>query len=150
LEEGLKHSDHSEHRVEESVQDNGSSADGLFAPLTEAIIGSAIEVHRALGPGLLESAYEACLAHELLSRGIMVQRQLSLPIVYKGQLVEVGYRIDMLVDDRVVVELKAVDKLIPIHEAQLMTHLRLSGKRVGLLINFNVRLLTSGVKRIVI
>jgi GxxExxY protein len=136
--------------VEEGVQDSGTSADGLFAGLTEAIIGAAIEVHRALGPGLLESAYEACLAHELLSRGIMVQRQLSLPIVYKGQLVEVGYRIDMLVDDRVVVELKAVDKLIPIHEAQLMTHLRLSGKRVGLLINFNVRRLTAGVQRIVI
>ena len=136
--------------MEEGVQDNGASADGLFAELTEAIIGAAIEVHRALGPSLLESAYEACLAHELLSRGVMVQRQLSLPIVYKGQLVEVGYRIDMLVDDRVVVELKAVDKLIPIHEAQLMTHLRLSGKRVGLLINFNVRRLTAGVQRIVI
>jgi GxxExxY protein len=119
----------------------------LYEELTEKIIGAAIEVHDALGPGLLESAYEACLAHELMARGMAVQRQVEVPIVYKGCRVETGFRLDVLVDEVVIVELKACEKLLPIHEAQLFTHLRLSGKRVGLVINFNSLRLTDGIKR---
>ncbi len=115
--------------------------------VTEAIIGAAIEVHNALGPGLLESAYEACLAHELTLRGVPSLRQLDVPVMYKGQRVDCGFRIDMLVSDSVVVELKAVDKIIPIHEAQMLTYMKLSDKRIGLLINFNVRLLKDGITR---
>lgn len=115
--------------------------------LTEKIISSAIQVHRTLGPGLLESAYEACFCHELTSRGIALRRQVELPIRYNGVLVDAGYRLDLVVDDRVVVELKSIDQLAPIHEAQLLTYLRLSGYPVGLLINFNVIKLTDGVIR---
>ena len=114
---------------------------------TEQIIGAAIEVHKKFGPGLLESAYEACLCRELLLRGLSFQRQVPLPIEYKGVHLDCGYRIDLVVEDSVIVELKSVEKLLPIHEAQLMTYLRLSGKRVGLLININVKLLTDGVVR---
>ena len=115
--------------------------------LTEAIIGAAIEVHNALGPGLLESAYEACLSHELTLRGLPHRRQVELPVVYKGQHVECGYRLDFVVENAVAVELKSVDKVIPIHEAQLFSYLKLSGFKVGLLINFNVRLLKDGITR---
>jgi len=115
--------------------------------LTEIIIGSAIEVHRALGPGLLESAYEQCLCHELSLRKIPFERQLQLPVKYKGILLDCGYRIDILVDKLVVVELKAIDRLAPVHDAQLLTHLRLGGWQVGLLINFNVELLVDGIRR---
>ncbi len=115
--------------------------------LTEKIISSAVQVFRALGPGLLESAYEACLCHELTCRGIALRRQVELPIRYDGVLVDAGYRIDLVVEDRVVVELKSIDKLAPIHEAQLLTYLRLSGYPVGLLINFNVIRLIDGVVR---
>lgn len=118
--------------------------------VTEAIIGAAIEVHRELGPGLLESTYEACLAYELAQRGLKVERQKPLPVVYKGLKLDIGYRVDLLVEDRVVVELKAVDHLEPIHEAQLLSYLRLSGCNVGLLINFNVRILKDGIKRLVL
>lgn len=121
-----------------------------FSSITEAIIGSAIAVHRQLGPGLLESTYEACLAFELADRGLVVERQKELPVVYRGVRLDWGYRIDLLVDDRVIVELKSVDKLLPIHEAQLLSYLKLSDHRVGLLINFNVRLLTEGIKRLVL
>ena len=100
--------------------------------VTEAIIGAAIEVHRELGPGLLESTYEACLAYELAQRGLKVERQKPLPVVYKGLKLDIGYRVDLLVEDRVVVELKAVDHLEAIHEAQLLSYLRLSGCNVGL------------------
>jgi GxxExxY protein len=117
---------------------------------TQHIIAAAIEVHKKFGAGLLESAYEACLFHELTLRGLRVQRQVALPIEYKGVKLECGYRIDMVVEDAVLVELKAIDKLLPIHEAQLMTYLRLSGKRVGLLINFNVTRLVDGIVRRVI
>ena len=117
------------------------------AELTEMIIGAAIEVHRELGPGLLESAYEAALAHELALRGVRFARQKEMPVRYKGFLIEVGYRIDLLVEEQVVVELNAVTEMYPIYEAQLITYLRLSGLRVGLLINFNVPRLKEGIIR---
>jgi GxxExxY protein len=115
--------------------------------ITEAIIGAAIEVHKHLGPGCLESTYETCLIHELQLRGVSVLSQERLPIVYKGLPVEEAYRIDLLVEGTVVVELKSVDALLPIHEAQLITYLKLSGKKVGLLINFNVPVLKHGIVR---
>jgi GxxExxY protein len=117
--------------------------------ITEKIIASAIAVHRALGPGLLESAYEACLVYELVERGLAVERQKALPVTYRGAKLDCGYRIDLLVAESVVVELKAVEKLEPIHEAQLLSYLKLSGCRVGLLINFNVRMLKQGIRRMV-
>lgn len=107
-------------------------------------------VHRALGPGLLESAYEVCLAHELELRGHGVRRQAALPVVYEQVRLEAGYRIDLLVDDVVVVEVKALDALAPVHEAQLLTYLRLSGRRLGFLINFNVVLLKHGLRRMIL
>jgi GxxExxY protein len=117
--------------------------------ITKAVIGAAIDVHGALGPGLLESAYEACLSWELVERGLAIERQKELPVVYKGIRVECGYRIDLLVEGCVVVELKAVDRLERIHEAQLLSYLKLSECPVGLLINFNVALLKHGIKRLV-
>ena len=122
-------------------------AELLERELTEAIIGAAIEVHRVLGPGCLESTYEACLRHELQLRGIEAVKQKRLPIVYKGLAVEEAYRLDPLVADTVIVELKCVDTILPIHEAQLLTYLKLSGKTVGLLINFNVSVLKKGIVR---
>ena len=118
--------------------------------LTYAVIGAAMEVHKHLGPGLLESAYEECLCRELSLRGIPFQRQVELPVEYKGIRLNVGYRTDLVVKDLVVVELKAVEKLEPIHEAQLLTYLRLSGMRIGLFINFNVPVLKDGIKRLVL
>ena len=109
-----------------------------------------MEVHKHLGPGLLESAYEECLCRELSLRGIPFQRQVELPVEYKGIRLNVGYRMDLVVKDSLVVELKAVEKLEPIHEAQLLTYLRLSGMRIGLLINFNVPVLKDGIKRFVL
>ena len=114
--------------------------------LTDRIIGAAIEVHRALGPGLLESAYQTCLAHELSTRGLTFEQQKPLPVEYKGVRLDCGYRLDFLVADKVVVELKAVDNLHPVHEAQLMTYMKLAGCKVGLLINFNEVLLKDGVR----
>jgi len=115
--------------------------------LTERIIGAAIEVHRSLGPGLLESVYEECLADEFQHSGIQFTRQLELPIEYKGRRLDAGYRLDFLIDNTVVIELKAVEKIMPIHEAQLLTYLRLAKKRVGLLMNFNVPRLRDGLLR---
>lgn len=115
--------------------------------LTKSVIGAAIEVHRVLGPGLLESSYEACLGRELADRGIRFRRQVELPIRYKGQLVEAGYRIDFLVEDLVVVELKAAESLEPIHKAQLLTYMQLAQKPVGLILNFHVVKLYEGVVR---
>ena len=115
--------------------------------LTSQIIAAAIEVHRRLGPGLLESAYEACLAYELRKRGIKVLTQVGLPVIYDEVALEVGYRIDLLIEDTVIIELKAVEKVIPLHEAQLISYLKLSGKRVGLLLNFNVTRLKDGITR---
>ncbi len=118
--------------------------------ITQAIIGSAIEVHKALGPGLLESAYEECLSKELTLRNIPYERQRPLPVEYKGLKLDCGYRLDLLVASQVVVEIKAVDSLVPIHEAQLLTYLRLGGWKAGLLINFNVALLKQGIRRLVL
>lgn len=115
--------------------------------ITEKIIGSAIEVHKELGPGLLESAYEECLAYELREFGFKVERQKAVPVVYKNIKLDCGYRIDILVEDRVVIELKSVDSLNPIHEAQILTYMKFANKNIGLLINFNVTLLKNGLKR---
>ena len=117
--------------------------------LSEVIIGASIAVHRELGPGLLESAYEACLEYELRDRGFGVERQLPLPVVYRSVAVEAGFRIDLLVNELVIVELKAVERFEKIHEAQVHTYLRLTGLHLALLINFNVVRLTDGIKRIV-
>jgi len=117
--------------------------------LTEQILGSAIAVHRALGPGLLESAYEACLAFELVERRLRVERQASLPVVYRGVRIDCGYRIDLVVEAAVVVEIKAVERILPIHEAQILTYLRLSGLSIGLLLNFNVPLMKDGIRRFI-
>lgn len=117
--------------------------------ITRRIIGAAIEVHRRLGPGLLESAYEACLAYELRNLGFKVEQQKPLPIQYKDVRLDCGYRLDIVVDDSVVVEIKSVEHLAPIHDAQLLSYLRLSRQKVGLLINFNVRILKNGLRRIV-
>ena len=117
--------------------------------LTEQSIGAAIAVHRKLGPGLMESTYNACLACEIADRGLQVQRQLELPVVYRGVRLDCGYRIGLLVQDFVIVELKSVEKLLSILEAQLISHLKLSGRKVGLLLNFNVNLLIDGLKRVV-
>ena len=117
--------------------------------ITEAIIGAAIEVHKALGPGLLESAYEACLSYELMQRGYKVMQQVALPLVYKEAKLDCGYRLDLFVNDAVIVEIKSVESLAPIHEAQLLSYLRLADCKIGLLINFNVKLLKNGVKRFV-
>jgi len=115
--------------------------------ITEQIIGAAIEIHRVLGPGLLESAYEEFLSHELKLRGVPFERQRPLPVEYKGIKLECGYRLDLLVEDTVVVEVKAVEAIEPIHEAQLLTYLRIGGWRVGLLMNFNVPVLKTGIRR---
>ncbi|MBI3585692.1 MAG: GxxExxY protein [Ignavibacteriales bacterium] len=117
--------------------------------ITDKIIGAAINVHRVLGPGLLESAYEACLAFELLQLGLKVEQQKPLPVVYKSVQLDCGYRLDLLVEESVIVELKFVDQLVPIHKAQLISYLKLSGLTVGLLINFNTTILKDGIQRIV-
>jgi GxxExxY protein len=115
--------------------------------LTEKIIGRAIEVHRNLGPGLLESAYEQCLAHELTLAGVPFKVQMPIPVSYKGVNLDCGYRIDILVDDQVILELKSVEKMTGLHEAQLLTYMKLAGISRGLLINFNVQRLVEGIKR---
>ncbi len=116
--------------------------------LTEKIIGCAIEVHRALGPGLLENAYEECLCRELAVQKLEFERQVSLPVEYKGVKLDCGYRMDIVVEEAVVVELKTVEKLLPLHEAQLLTYLKLSGMKRGLLLNFNTAVLRSAIKRL--
>jgi GxxExxY protein len=117
--------------------------------VTQTIIGAAMKVHTALGPGLLESAYEACLVHELAKSGLKVHAQLALPVEYDGVKLDVGYRIDLLVEDLVIVELKCVDCFSDIHTAQLLSYLKLSKKNVGLLLNFHVKHLKDGIKRVV-
>jgi GxxExxY protein len=117
--------------------------------LTERIIGAAIEVHRVTGPGLLESAYAECLCYELSRLGIEFKREVKLPVAYKGLKLDCGYRLDLLVEDSVIVEIKAVEHLLPVHSAQLLTYLRLSGRKVGLLMNFNETILRNGLKRLV-
>ena len=119
-------------------------------PLTQKIIGAAIEVHRVLGPGLLESAYEECLCHELRLVGTAFTRQQPLPVVYKGITLDCGYRLDVVVEGRAILELKTVDRILPIHEAQILTYLRLTGIHTGLILNFNVPALHQGIKRMVL
>ena len=117
--------------------------------ISGTVVDAAMRVHSALGPGLLESAYEGCLAFELIERGLSIQRQLEMPVIYRGHRVDIGYRIDLLVESVVVVEIKAVDRFAPIHEAQLITYLKLADKRLGLLLNFNVLHMKDGIKRMV-
>ncbi len=119
-------------------------------PLTEQVIGAAIEVHRILGPGLLESVYQKCLCYELEMRGVQYRSQVELPIDYKGRQLDCNFKIDIVVLDKLILELKVVDELHPIHEAQLLTYMKLSGIRLGLLLNFNVVLLKDGIKRLIL
>ncbi|MAX24116.1 MAG: GxxExxY protein [Phycisphaeraceae bacterium] len=118
--------------------------------LTEKVIGLAIQVHRTLGPGLLESVYQSCLCHELAQHGLRFKSEIELPVLYKGMKLDQGFRIDILVEDSLILELKTVEQLRPIHEAQLLTYLKLAQCPVGLLINFNVDLLKNGIKRLVL
>lgn len=117
--------------------------------ITEAIIGAAMKVRTALGPGLLENAYEMCLVHELHKSGMQVERQVELPVTYDGVKIDVGYRLDLLVEDTVIVELKCVEQFTDVHKAQLLSYLKLSGRNVGLLINFHVSHLRNGIRRLV-
>ena len=121
----------------------------IFEKLSHDVIGAAIEVHRSLGPGLLESAYEECLSYELRSLGLDVHRQVPVPVVYKKVKLDCGYRIDVLVENKIVVELKSVDCVLPVHEAQILTYMKFAEKKVGLLINFNVTMLKDGLRRFV-
>ena len=118
-------------------------------PLTERIIGLAIDIHRHLGPGLLESAYEECIAFELTQAGIPFERQVAVPVVYKSVRLDCAYRLDLKVENRLIIEVKSVERLMPIHEAQLITYLRLTGLPVGLLLNFNTNVLKNGIRRLV-
>ena len=122
----------------------------LYKELTGKIVDCAITVHRSLGPGLLESAYEECLQYELSTCGLLTLKQVPMPLVYKEKKLDIGYRIDLMVEDKVIVEVKSVDTLIPVHMAQIMTYLKRSGCRIGLLINFNVPFLKDGIRRIII
>jgi len=141
--EAINHRGHRGHRV-------GITAEHVHInELSEQVIGAAITVHRELGPGMLESTYERCMALELRERGVSFERQKRLPVVFKGTPIDFGYRVDMLVDGRLVLELKAVKALEPVHHAQLLAYLKLSGCHVGLLINFNVHVLRSGITRLV-
>lgn len=120
-----------------------------FDSLSNIVLSCAIDVHKYLGPGLLESTYEHCLAFELTDKGIPFKRQYPFPVVYKDNKIECGYRIDLLLDDQLIVELKSVESLLPIHEAQILTYMKLSGIKTGLLINFNIKLLKNGIRRFV-
>ncbi len=117
--------------------------------LATTIVDAGLKIHRALGPGLLESAYEHCLAHELHARGLSIRRQVALPIIYEGLTLDAGYRLDLLVEDQIILEIKAVDALTRLHDAQVLTYLRLSGRRLGFLMNFNVELFKHGLKRLI-
>jgi len=121
----------------------------LKDPLTAAVIGAAIEVHRVLGPGLFETVYEECLAWELEHRSLAVRRQAAVPVVYKGNKLDASYRIDLLVEEKLVVEIKAVDRVLAVHDAQMLTYMRMSEISVGLLLNFNTPVLKDGIKRFV-
>jgi len=118
--------------------------------ITGNIIKAAIEVHKHLGPGLLESAYEECLCHELHLMGLSFEKQRDLPVEYKGIKLDCGYRLDLVIENKVIVEIKAVDRILPIHEAQVLTYLKLSGLKVGLLVNFNSPVMRDGIRRIVL
>lgn len=116
----------------------------LYEDLTESVIGAAIEVHRTLGPGLLEAAYEECLGHEFHLRGIGFERQVPLSVQYKGVNLDCGYRLDLIVENVVIIEIKCLEQVLPVHEARLLTYLKMTGKRVGLILNFNSSVLTRG------
>ncbi len=144
--------------IEPPRREDAEDTDLMFEPglgkhsvnsLTETIIGCAIEVHKGIGPGLLESAYEECLCHELCQKGVSFKRQVQLPVRYKGVKLDCGYRLDILVDDQVIIEVKAVDAIMPIHEAQLLSYLRMLDKRIGLILNFHSTVMKYGIKRIV-
>ena|SRR5438270_6208957 len=130
-----------------SGEGSGTGTKLLHKELTENIIGAAIEVHKAIGPGLLESVYEECLCHELTLRGLAFKRQIPVPLIYKGKSLDCNFRLDLVVEDLVLVELKTVNQILPIHEAQLLTYMKLMEKRVGLIINFNVSVLKNGILR---
>ena len=121
-----------------------------FDELSKRVIGCAIEVHRTLGPGLLESTYEQCLAHELKCAGISFKLQYPLPVNYNGVKLDCGYRVDLFIDNKIIFEFKSVDKVLPIHQAQLLTYMKLAGIKIGLLMNFNVRFMKDGIKRMVL
>ena len=123
---------------------------GELDVLARVVVDAAFAVHTALGPGLLEGVYEVCLAHELTKRGVRVERQVALPVIYDGVKIEAGLRLDLLVENQLIVELKAVETLLPVHKAQVLTYLKLTGKTLGLLINFNVPLIKEGIKRIIL
>ncbi len=136
--------------AENKVNHRGTGTQGNLEELNRIsglILQCSVEVHKQLGPGLLESVYEVCLVKELISKGLKVQRQVLLPVVYKQEMLDLDFRIDLLVNDEVIVELKAIEGILPVHEAQLLTYLKLAGKRLGLLINFNEALLKNGFKR---
>lgn len=118
-------------------------------PMSRIILDSAFKVHSALGPGLLESAYQGCLIHELHKQGLEVRSEVALPVIYDGVTLDIGYRLDLLVEDSIIIEVKAIDKLLPIHQAQLLSYLKLSGKQLGFLMNFNVVRLKDGLRRVV-
>src|SRR5690348_8394899 len=128
-------------------EEGGTGTKLIYEELTEKIIGAAIEVHRCLGPGLMESAYEECLCHELNLRGLAFKRQLSIPVIYKGVKLDCGYKLDLLVENTVILELKCVERILPVHEAQLLTYLRLLDKPVGFIMNFNVPVMKQGLVR---
>jgi GxxExxY protein len=117
--------------------------------ITEKVIGCAIEVHRSIGPGLLESAYEECLCYELSQHGLSFERQVPLPVIYKAVKLDCGYILDIIVEDLVILEIKAVERIMPIHEAQLLSYLKMLDKRVGLILNFHMSIMKNGIKRIV-
>ena len=119
----------------------------IHGEITEKVLGAAIEVHKHLGPGLLESTYEACLCHELAIRGLSFQQQVQLPLEYKGLRLDAAFRLDLVVEGKIIIELKSQESLLPVHEAQLMTYLKLTGMRVGLLLNFNVPIMKDGIIR---
>jgi GxxExxY protein len=127
-----------------------TSAEGDRDPLSHLVIGLCIEVHKQLGPGLLESAYDECVAWELTNAGLEFVRQKPLPVIYKGVTLDLGYRLDIVIQDKLVIELKAIERILPIHQAQLLTYLKLSGIRTGLLINFCVPTLKDGIMRLVV
>jgi GxxExxY protein len=131
-----------------TTEDTEFTEEGINRDLTEAIIGGAITVHRELGPGLLESVYEKCLAFEMADRGLSVTTQKEIPVRYKNLTFDCGFRADLTVENKVLVELKSIDQLSPVHTSQVITYLKLTGLRTGLLINFNVPLLKSGIKRL--
>jgi GxxExxY protein len=136
----LNHEDHEDHQGLSTAVER----------LTRDVVDAGLKVHRALGPGLLESAYEHCLAHELQSRGLLARRQVALPIIYAGEQIDAGYRLDLVVQDQIVIEVKAIEALTRLHEAQLLTYLKLSGLRMGFLMNFNVVLFKQGLRRLVL